>query len=80
MEVLALLLGLVLAILVLWFHYWISMQFYLAAVDKGYTDKKYLWIPFFCTAIGYALVIALPDKKGIRTNNVQEMSDDLPEL
>lgn len=43
--------------------YLIAREFYDAAVDKGYTQKKYLWISFFFGIIGYLLVIALPNRR-----------------
>ena len=32
------------------------------AVDKGYNQGKYAWILYFLPAIGWMLVIAMPDK------------------
>lgn len=42
--------------------YLIAKEFYLVAEAKGYADKKYLWISFLLTFIGYLLVIALPNR------------------
>lgn len=56
--------------------YLIAKEFYSAAIAKGYSEKKYLWICFFLTAVGYLLVIALPDRGG-----ASKFSDDeLPAL
>lgn len=33
-----------------------------AAVDKGYTDRKYFWLCLLLPPVGYLLVIALPDR------------------
>ena len=60
----------------LWINYLISKEFYKAACDKGYTKKKYLWLPFWLGIVGYALVIALPDRSSASNTG----ADDLPEL
>ena len=74
-------LGLIVCILIIYLWYWIAKQFYEVAVEKGYTDKKYLWIPFWFSVIGYLLVVALPDRKNISNNaNTSRVVDDLPEL
>ena len=43
-------------------NFLIAREFYRVACAKGFDSKKYLWIPFFFTVIGYLLVIALPNK------------------
>ena len=43
-------------------RYIISKEFYAAACQKGYNEKKYFWYGFFFGLIGYLLVIALPNK------------------
>ncbi len=40
-----------------------AIQFYQVAEEKGFPQKKYLWICFLLGIIGYLLVIALPDRK-----------------
>lgn len=55
--------------------YFIAKWFCEAAQEKGYHDKKYFWICFLLGAIGYLLIIALPDRK----NNQSDIRD-LPEL
>ena len=62
--------------LVLWIDYLIAKEFYFAAQAKGYYEKKYLWICFLLGAVGYLLVIALPNRASVR----KEAYDDLPEL
>lgn len=62
--------------LVIWLDWYLAQQFYEAARDKGYNDKKYMWICFWLGAVGYLLVIALPD----RGNSLAAISDALPEL
>lgn len=41
------------AFLVLWLLYFIAEQFHKAACDKGYTQSRYFWIPFFFGIVGY---------------------------
>ena len=64
------------ALIALWVDYLIAKEFYLVAQAKGYNEKKYLWICFLLTGVGYLLVVALPD----RGNTVQAASDELPDL
>ena len=52
---------LIIIVLVIW--YYIATQFYEVAEEKGYSNKKYLWITFLLGIIGCLLVIALPDRK-----------------
>lgn len=33
------------------------------AEEKGFTDKKYLWLCLLLPPVGYLLVIALPDRR-----------------
>lgn len=62
--------------LILWVLYLIAKEFYKVAQAKGYSQKKYLWLPFWLGVIGYLLVIALPD----RGNPLTSVSDELPDL
>ena len=62
------------AILVL--DYFIAKCFFEVAEAKGHHDKKYFWICFWLGAVGYLLVVALPD----RGNTQQAASDELPDL
>ena len=59
-------------------NFFIAKEFYKAAVMKGWASKRYFWIPFLLTFVGYILVAALPDRGG------QDMSvfcsDDLPDI
>lgn len=73
MEVLLIL---IVVAIVLWIQYLIAKEFYLAAQAKGYAEKKYLWLCFLLGAVGYLLVIALPD----RGNTPKAVSDELPDL
>lgn len=54
----------------------IANEFYIIAKEKGYYDKKYLWIPFLAGTAGCLLINALPD----RGNSVQTAAAELPEL
>ena len=77
MDVFLIVFGSVMAlVLYLWIDYLIAKEFYFAAQQKGYFDKKYLWLAFCLGAIGYLLVIALPDRGA--SENV--LSDELPDL
>lgn len=62
--------------LLLWILYLIANEFYKIAQAKGFSQKKYLWLPFLLGFIGYLLVIALPD----RANTPKAASDELPDL
>lgn len=69
-----------LAIIVLAFYIWlawyIAKQFAEVAQKKGHYEMKYFVICFLLGAIGYLLVIALPD----RGNSPRNISDELPDL
>ena len=58
MEIVLIIIG---AAIVLWIDYLIAREFYRAAEAKGYAETKYLWLCFLLGAVGYMLVIALPD-------------------
>ena len=62
--------------LVIWLTWYIAKQFFAVAEAKGHHSRKYLWICFWLTIVGYLLVIALPD----RGTNASAVSDVLPEL
>lgn len=52
-------------------------EFHKIAQDKGYREKKYFWICFFLTVVGYLLVCAMPDRS-LGQNVIS--SDELPDL
>ena len=56
--------------------YYLAGLFYFLGVDKGYSEKAYLWIAYFLPLVGYMLVIAMPDRR----NTQQIASDELPDL
>lgn len=68
---------LLVAVVALCLALYLADQFYEVAKEKGFTDRKYFWICFWLGAIGYLLVIALPDR-GTRTTPA--ISDELPDL
>ena len=57
-------------------NWFVAGWFFEAAEAKGYHDKKYFWICFWLSCIGYLLIIALPD----RGNSHHVVNDELPEL
>ena len=59
-------------------NYYLAVIFYNAAVDKGYYEKKYFFIPFFLPAIGYLVVIALPNTKMQKAIFALQQSMDKP--
>ena len=76
MEILIYILIIAFCALMLWVLFLIAKEFYKAAQAKGYSEKKYFWIPFWLGIVGYMLVIALPD----RGNTPKAVIDELPEL
>lgn len=50
--------------LLVWMDFVIACQFYNIAIDKGYSQAKYLSMAFILTMVGYLLIIAMPDKNG----------------
>ena len=73
MGILAIIIGCLLFIFV---DYLIAKEFNNAAQEKGYYAKKYFWICFLLGAVGYLLVIALPNRTGAH----KEANDELPPL
>ncbi len=59
-----------------WF---VAKRFDEIAQMKGQPPKKYFWWCFWLGMIGWAMVIALPDRVGVTQKNAGS-SDDLPEL
>ncbi|MBQ8696999.1 MAG: hypothetical protein IJ519_04690 [Clostridia bacterium] len=70
METVIILYIIYLAILVaaIYLNYFIANQFYTIACDKGYTERKYLWISFWLGLVGYLLVVAMPVRKSQSTS------------
>ena len=60
----------------IWIAWYVAKQFEEAAQKKGHDQTKYFWLCFLLGAIGYLLVIALPDRGGVQ----QAVSDELPDL
>ena len=75
-----------LCILVIVIYALVAVEFYRIAVMKGHDEKKYFWLSFLLSFIGWMLVIALPDQNAprivvhdtVQPNN--NTSDELPEL
>lgn len=75
MGILAIVYLIVLGLLI-WLDWYIAKQFEEVAQKKGHTQKKYFGLCFLLGAVGYLLVVALPD----RGNTQQAANDELPEL
>lgn len=58
--ILAIFIGLLIIALINWY---LAGCFYDVACEKGFTERRYFWVPFWFGLIGYLLVIALPDRK-----------------
>ena len=67
MEGIIIFIAIIIALII---DYLLACEFYAAANAKGYDDRKYLWICFAFTVIGYLLVIALPDRGISKTADV----------
>lgn len=52
--------GILVGLIVSW---WVAGELQSIARDKGYEGKEYFWLPFLFGPAGWAIVIALPDKK-----------------
>ena len=59
----------IIAVLVLATLYFFANEFYNVAKEKGFYEKKYLWIAFIFSIFGYLLIIALPDRKTIKISD-----------
>ena len=57
-------------------HWYLANQFLAIAEEKGFNDRKYLWICFWLGVAGWIMVCALPD----RGNHVPAIFDELPDL
>ncbi|MBR5093640.1 MAG: hypothetical protein IK095_00965 [Oscillospiraceae bacterium] len=74
MEFLWVLLG----ILALALDWWLASVFEEIAKEKGYEGKRYFWLPFLFSAAGWAVVIALPDKRlHIELSNIERRLDNI---
>ena len=65
--------GIAIAVLL---EYYIAGLFYFIGVDKGYRGKAYLWLAALIPAVGYLLIVAMPDRGG----KPQVEDDELPDL
>lgn len=78
MEVLNIVGGIVVLGLLLWLNYYIAKQFEAAANEKGYYGRRFFHLCFWLGAVGYFLVIALPDRG--KTSIGINTADELPDL
>lgn len=56
--------------------YYLASEFYNVAKMKGYYEKKYLYISFIFTLVGYLLILSLPNK----SDSEKKKSLELPEI
>ena len=62
MDTLTALLILAGSLIFLWLWYLFCRVFYQIAEEKGFPEKKYLWLPYWLGIFGMLLVVALPDR------------------
>ncbi len=55
--------------------WYIAKEFHNIASKKGHAEKKYFWWCFWLGAVGWFMVVALPDRRSTET-----VADDIPEL
>ncbi|MBQ3275547.1 MAG: hypothetical protein IJH47_00630 [Oscillospiraceae bacterium] len=90
--VLLVLLALAVVVALIYLVYRIAKEFERIARIKGHTEKRFFWYSFFLGVVGWAMVIALPDRSGTNEPEVVEAAeiggqtrrpsyeDQLPEL
>lgn len=72
-------LWILLAVVVLYGIGWLlAGEFYRVAVMKGWTHRKFFWLPFLLGLPGWLLVVALPDRGQAELRSF--VGRDLPEL
>ena len=64
MTIFVSLIGLVVMLCVM--HY-VANQFYRVACEKGWDERKFYWLSFLLGAVGWLLVVALPDRNPPRS-------------
>ena len=64
MEALLILLAMAVAAAIIYLIYRIAKEFERIAIMKGHTEKRFFWYSFLLGAIGWAMVIALPEASG----------------
>lgn len=52
--------------------YFIADEFRAIAARKGFCGRKYFWWSFFCTFVGYLMVVALPDRNPLWTAETEK--------
>ena len=65
------------ALALAWF---IAKEFYAIAVEKGHWNRKYVWGCFWLGFVGWAMVIALPDRNGGAGIGSKGGFDNLPTI
>lgn len=73
-------LGLLILTAILVLDWFAAKEMYNIAVMKGHTQKKYFWWCFWMAVFGYAMVIALPDRRGGQAAQSAPSADELPDL
>ena len=43
-------------------NYIIADYFYEIACEKGFSERRFFWVPFLLGIVGYLMVTALPDR------------------
>lgn len=73
----------VIAIVMLVVDYFIAKKFEEIAIMKGHNSKCYFWYSFLLGPVGFAMVIALPDRNQVVTPTPAKNAfehNELPEL
>ena len=69
-------LSIIVVVVGIWIAWYVAKQFKEAAKMKGHDQTKYFWLCFLLGAVGYLLVIALPDRSDVQ----KTANDELPDL
>ncbi len=75
-------LAIIVIIIAIIFDYVVAKEFERIAAEKGFAEKKYFYYSFIVPAVGYLMVIALPDHSITKTISVENNidTDELPTL
>ena len=57
-----------------------AKEFQQIATMKGHPENKYFWCCFWLGAIGWLMVVALPDRGNAAEKTVKANTDELPDL
>lgn len=76
--------SLVILALAIWVLHYVASQFQRVAREKGWDERKFYWLSFLMGAVGWMLVVALPDRNApaavVAAPARQVVSDELPPL